>query len=121
MMAWRILPKGGNKYHNRIVMYKGMRFDSQRELDRYIELELMQRAGMISDLRRQVEYELIPKQKVTVGSKTVTERAVKYMADFVYVENGETVVEDVKGFKTDVYKIKRKLLTWRYGVVIKET
>ncbi|MGM9680364.1 MAG: DUF1064 domain-containing protein [Eubacteriales bacterium] len=85
------------------------RFDSLAEYRRWKELNLLLRAGLISDLRRQVRYELIPKQG--------KERTVYYIADFVYAENGETVVEDVKGVRTKEYIIKRKLMLYRYGIL----
>lgn len=93
-------------------------FDSRRELERYNALALLQRAGEISDLRIQVPYELIPKQKKADGK---TERAVTYIADFVYKDrNGNEVVEDSKGVKTKEYVIKRKLMLYRYGITIRE-
>ena len=101
-----------SKYRNRKTVYDGITFDSQREASRYAELKLLERAGEISDLKLQVPFELIPKQS--------GERAVKYIADFVYLEGGKSVVEDVKGKKTRDYIIKRKLLLWRHGITIKE-
>lgn len=101
-----------SKYHATRTVVDGITFDSKREAARYAELKLMQRAGLISDLRRQVKYELIPKQQ--------GERAVSYIADFVYSEDGQTVVEDVKGVRTPVYRIKKKLMLWRHGVRIRE-
>lgn len=101
-----------SKYHATRTIVDSITFDSKREAARYAELKLMQRAGLISDLRRQVKYELIPKQQ--------GERAVSYIADFVYTEDGKTVVEDVKGVRTPVYKIKKKLMLWRHGVKIRE-
>jgi hypothetical protein len=104
----------GNKYGARKVKSPdGQVFDSQKEYDRWCNLRLLERAGMISDLRRQVSYELIPKQ--------TGERSCNYVADFVYQENGELVVEDCKGFRTEAYKIKRKLMLWVHGIRIKET
>lgn len=88
-------------------------FDSVKEYQRWGELRILERAGRISNLRRQVKYELIPKQE--------GERACNYVADFVYTENGKTVVEDVKGFKTPEYRLKRKLMMWIHGIRIKET
>lgn len=91
----------------------GYVFDSKKEFFRWCELRIMERAGKISDLKRQVSYELIPKQKV--------ERACTYVADFVYIdEHGETVVEDAKGVRTDAYRIKRKLMLWVHGIKIQE-
>jgi hypothetical protein len=104
-----------NKYGARkLTAPDGQVFDSVKEYQRWGELKILQRAGVISDLRRQVTYELIPKQK--------GERACNYIADFVYVnDKGETVVEDVKGYKTEVYRLKKKLMLWVHGIRIKET
>lgn len=106
-----------NKYGNRKTTVNGITFDSKHEATRYVELRYMERAGMISDLQTQVPYELIPSQKR--GGKVV-ERPVKYVADFVYKRDGETVVEDAKGLRTKEYIIKRKLLLWEYGLQIVE-
>ena len=103
----------GAKYGNTKVEVDGMPFDSKREAARWRELRLLERAGEISDLRRQVRYELVP--------KLPGERPVDYIADFVYRDkNGNEVVEDVKGVRTPVYIIKRKLILWRYGIRIRE-
>ena len=107
---------GGNKYGAKKVTdpNTGEVFDSQKEYYRWCELHLLQRAGKIADLQRQVKYELIPKQ--------VGERACYYVADFVYKDaDGNTVVEDTKGVRTDAYKIKRKLMLQVHGIRIKET
>ena len=101
-----------SKYHAVKTTIDGKTFDSKKEAVRYMELCLLEDAGEIQDLRTQVPYELIPKQ--------AGERACIYKADFVYQQNGETVVEDVKGMRTDAYKIKRKLMLWRYGIKIRE-
>lgn len=108
-----------NKYGNRKTELNGVLYDSAKEAQRAAELALMQRAGIISDLRRQVKFELIPAQRRE--GKTV-ERPVNYLADFVYVENGETVVEDVKSpaTRTKEYVIKRKLMLWEFGIMVKE-
>ena len=104
-----------NKYGAKKVMLDdGQVFDSKREYRRWCELVLLEQAGQISELRRQVVFELIPKQD--------GERACKYVADFVYRDQtGKTVVEDCKGLRTDAYRIKRKLFQWRYDMKIKET
>lgn len=107
-----------NKYHSKKITIDGETFDSRREAKRWEELKLLERAGEIQDLRRQVKFELIPSQKV---NGKVAERACTYVADFVYTENGNTVVEDSKGFRTDTYKIKRKLMLYVHNVQIKET
>ena len=92
----------------------GFVFDSKAEFIRWCELRIMERAGKISDLQRQVKYELIPKQK--------GERACTYLADFVYKDSdGNTVVEDTKGVRTDAYRIKKKLMLYVHGIRIKET
>ncbi len=100
------------KYKNKKTMVDGILFDSGKEAARYQELKLLERAGAITQLRRQVKFELIP--------KCGKERACSYLADFVYTEGGKTVVEDVKGAKTKDYIIKRKLMNWRYDIQIRE-
>lgn len=109
----------GNKYHNERILVDGEVFDSKKEYRRYEELRLLERAGQISDLRRQVPFELVPRQ---IANGKVVERAVKYIADFTYRENGQFVVEDVKSdaTRTDAYKIKKKLMLIVHGVRIKE-
>lgn len=94
------------KYNNVKVEIDGFKFDSMKEAKRYNELKLLQRGGVISDLRLQVPYELIPSQ--TGGLRK--ELPMVYKADFVYQEKGETIIEDTKGVRTDVYIIKRKLM-----------
>jgi hypothetical protein len=103
-----------SKYNNSKTVVDGISFDSQKEAARYQELKLFERAGEVSNIERQVEYQLIPKQP--------GERAVKYIADFRYkAKEGQTIVEDVKGYKTEVYKIKRKLMLYVHGIKIRET
>ena len=79
----------------------------------------MERAGIISNLQAQVKFILIPAQRQ--GDKVV-ERAATYIADFMYTENGKTVVEDVKSpaTRTDVYRLKKKLMLYKFGIEIKE-
>lgn len=100
------------KYNNIKTVVDGIAFDSKKEAKRYQELKLLERGRVISDLDCQVKFELIPKQE--------GERPCYYVADFVYTENGKKVVEDVKGFRTDVYKLKRKLMLERHGIKILE-
>ena len=116
------------KYYSKKVTRNGETFDSIKEARRYSELLLLEKAGKISNLQRQVEFELIPVQREPdkvgvrggkIKGKTI-EHAAKYVADFVYVEDGETVVEDVKGYRTPEYKLKRKLMLWAKGIRIKE-
>ena len=105
----------GNKYHAQ----KSGGYDSRKEHRRANELRLMQRAGLISNLREQVSYELIPAQRGADGK--VLERACNYIADFVYTDkDGKTVVEDTKGVKTKEYIIKRKLMLHVHGISITE-
>lgn len=108
-----------NKYRSKPVWIDGERFDSKKEANRYKELRLLERAGKIQDLRRQVRYLLIPSQYDKHGK--CIEYGCSYFADFVYHENGQLVVEDTKGLKTDVYIIKRKLMLEKYGIRIRET
>lgn len=110
---------GRSKYHAKKTCVDGITFDSRREADRYLILKSMEEAGAIEDLRRQVRYELVPAFDVDGRHY----RPVFYVADFVYIdkETGEEVVEDVKGMRTDVYRLKSKLFARRYGKVIKET
>lgn len=102
---------------------------SKREHYRAQELRLMERAGLISDLREQVPYVLIPAQYGECGkdfkgrtSRVLLERACSYIADFVYTDTatGQTIVEDTKGFRTKEYIIKRKLMLHVHGIRIKE-
>lgn len=131
----------GNKFGAKTIKdpVTGEFFDSRKEHRRYCELRLLERAGKISGLNRQVTFELIPSQKeestevYKAGPQkglpkpgAVIEKPVKYVADFVYCDaDGNTVVEDTKGYKRgaayDLFVIKRKLFLQRYGIRIKET
>ena len=106
-----------SKYKSRKTVVDGIEFDSKKEAKRYSELKLLERAGQIQELELQKPFVLIPAQKV---NGKVVERACKYIADFVYKENGKTVVEDTKGVKTKDYIIKRKLMLLVYNIQIKE-
>lgn len=106
-----------SKYKNKKTVVDGITFDSKKEANRYLELKKLKKAGAIDDLELQVKFVLIPKQE--------GERECSYIADFVYKVNktGETVVEDVKSsprYKTDVYKIKKKLMLFIYNIKVKE-
>ena len=96
----------------------GITFDSRKEANRYIELSSLEKVGKVSDLQCQVKFELIPSQRI---NGKVAERACHYIADFVYMENGQKVVEDTKGFKTPEYIIKRKLMLWVHKIQVKES
>lgn len=101
------------KYGNRRVNTEDGWFDSQRELRRWGELKLLEKAGELYNLRRQVRYELIP--------KATGLRAINYVADFCYQQGGKTVVEDSKGYRNPLYLLKRRLMLWRHGIEILET
>ena len=103
-----------SKYGNiKTTTSDGITHDSIREANRWCELKLLERAGKITDLQRQVKFELLPKQD--------GERAVYYIADFVYTEDGKQVVEDAKGFRTKEYKLKKRMLLYFKGIKIRET
>lgn len=116
------------KYHNRKITRDGVTFDSRKEFRRYEELMLLQQDGEITNLRRQVKFVLIPTQREPskIGTRggvkkgKLLERECAYVADFVYSENGKTVVEDTKGLRTKDYIIKRKLMLRVYGIRIRE-
>ena len=106
------------KYGNKKTVVDGITFDSRKEAQRWSELKLLQRAGEIFDLQRQVPFTLIPKQ--VRDGKTI-ERPCVYKADFVYKDkDGTEVVEDVKGVCTKEYRIKKKLMLWQFGIIVKE-
>ncbi len=87
----------------------GIMFDSKREASRYQELRLLEQAGEIANLRLQVPFELIPKSKYGMP--------IRYIADFTYNDlNGQLIVEDAKGVKTPVYRLKRRMMAEKYGI-----
>lgn len=106
------------KYHNKKIEVDGETFDSTKEYSRWCGLKMLEKGHAISDLKRQVRYELIPSQRV---NGKVVERPITYVADFTYIENGKQIVEDCKGAITDVYIIKRKLMRFVHGIEIRET
>lgn len=110
--------KNGSKYGNKKTTYNGITFDSIKEKDRYIELRLLERAGAISDLQRQVKFVLIPSQRGENGK--VIEKECSYIADFVYLKNGEKFVEDTKGYRTADYILKRKMMLYFHNIKVKE-
>lgn len=128
---------GARKYGNKKAFVDGIEFDSLKEAQRYWELKLLQRAGQISDLQLQKEFELIPAQYETYprygkkgqrlqDGKRCIEKSCTYKADFAYMKDGQLVVEDTKGYSDPAsagyakFVIKRKLLLWRYGIKIIE-
>ena len=127
-----------SKYKAKKVTVNGDTFDSQKEYRRFCELRLLERAGQIQNLQRQVKYILIPAQRqfsneiYTKGKKKgcfkpgkLLESEVSYYADFVYMQDGKQIVEDVKGYKKgaaySIFVIKRKLMLYEHGIRIKET
>ena len=128
------------KYGSKKTVLDGVKFDSIKEARRYQELLLLQRAGAITDLQRQVPFELIPAQyeETPTGEvyqrgerkgqpkvkRVCVEQSVCYVADFMYQKDGERIVEDVKGYKKGtayaVFTVKRKLMLWVHGIKIKE-
>ena len=107
-----------NKYKNKKVIYDGIKFDSNREMAYYIKLKMLEQKGKIKDLELQKVYELQPSFKI--GGKTY--QKITYKADFSYisVEDNKLHVIDVKGFKTEVYKLKKKMFAYKYGIEIEE-
>lgn len=117
-----------SKYNSRKIVRDGMKFDSLKEYRRWKELALLQQAGQISGLQRQVKFVLIPAQyeeipdpKTGKIKRKCVERECTYRADFVYLKDGEKVVEDSKGFRTPDYKIKKKLMLYMHKIKILET
>jgi hypothetical protein len=120
------------KYHSKKVVVNGETFDSRKEYRRFCELSLLERAGAITNLQRQVEFLLIPAQWETFerysdktgnrlkDGRRCVEQKCSYIADFVYFKDGQKVVEDTKGVKTKDYIIKRKLMLRIHGVRIQE-
>lgn len=107
------------KYGAKKVVVDGETYDSRKEYRRFCELSLLQRAGAIHDLQRQVKFTLLPSQRDAETGKVI-ERPVTYLADFVYKENGKTIVEDTKGFRTKDYVLKRKMMLYFHGIQIRE-
>lgn len=120
------------KYRNRKVTVNGIEFDSAKETRRFCELSLLEKAGAITELQRQVKFVLFPAQYEAVerysdktgkrlkDGKRLLEKECAYIADFSYMQDGRRIVEDTKGFRTKDYIIKRKAMLWFYGIRIKE-
>ena len=114
-MRWR----SQNKFGARKCVVDGIEFDSAREAKRYRELALLLAVGEISDLNRQVKFDLLPAQHDSRGK--VVERGVSYVADFTYFDKkGEWIVEDAKGMRTRDYVLKRKMMLYFHGIRIVE-
>lgn len=100
-----------HKYRAVKTAVDGIVFASKSEAARYAELKLLAQAGKIQNLQLQVKYPIFIRDTLVCN----------WIADFVYTERGETVVEDRKGFRTPVYRLKKKLVEAAYGIKIKET
>ena len=112
----------GTKYRNQRTEIDGIKFDSKGEANRWCELKLMEKAGQITNLRRQIAWELIPNQYAVVeGRRKCVERRVTYVADFVYQRGEELIVEDYKGIETEAFKIKKKMMRWLFGIEVRLT
>lgn len=107
-----------NKYRNKKVYVDNIKFDSKKESEEYLKLKYLQKIGEIRDLKLQVPYELIPTYKI--NGKTI--RKCVYIADFVYFDTKDNRIHvvDTKGFRTDTYKLKKKLFEYKYGVEVEE-
>lgn len=105
------------KYNNNVSIIDGQKYRSNKERKRHCELLLLEKAGKISDLKREVPYILV-ESYIYNGRKIPN---LRYVADYVYNRDGIIVVEDCKGFKTQVYKIKRHLMATVHGITILET
>lgn len=98
------------KFHNIKTVIDGITFASKKEAKRYGELKLMVKAGAFQELVLQPEFPIIIN-----GIKIC-----KYVGDFSYYENGKYILEDVKGFKTSVYRLKKKLMLAVHNIKITE-
>ena len=104
--------KGNSKYKAKKTIVDGIKFDSQKEGRYYKQLKLMERQGLIKDIKLQVKFELQPKYKK--NNKTI--KAINYIADFTYYDlnKGKTIIVDTKGYRTEVYKLKKKIFEYIY-------
>lgn len=106
------------KYGNKKTIVDGITFDSKREAKRWQELQLLQKAGQIEDLERQVRFNFHINGKPVMMNNG---QCARYTADFTYTENGQQIVEDVKGMVTGDYALRRALMRAIFGVTIRET
>lgn len=100
------------KYHNIKIKTPDGTFDSKKEYQEWCQLKLLQKAGIIKDLERQKEFQLIP----SIYTETETLKKTSYYADFFYFDTtlGAWIARDTKGFQTETYKLKKKLMLWLY-------
>lgn len=109
----------GNKYHNTKVIYNGIKFDSKKEMQRYKELELLESTDYICNLELQKKFLLQDGYTNAKGKKI---RPIYYISDFYYYDyiDNKWIVEDTKGVRTEVYKLKKKLFEYKYNLTIDE-
>lgn len=100
-----------NKYKNQKTTVHGYTFDSKKEADRFQELYILLNAGKIEKLALQVPFTLQDGFTSATGTRY---RPIKYVADFVYIKDGKWIIEDVKGYRTPVYQLKKKLFAYKY-------
>ena len=107
-----------SKYYSKKVIIDGIKFDSKKEGEYYLKLKMLEKANVIKNLELQKEYELQPSFKLN----NKTRRKITYKADFSYIttEDDKLHVVDVKGYRTDVYMIKKKMFEYRYGIELEE-
>ena len=105
------LPVKSNKYHAKKITIGNTTYDSKKEFKRAEYLEWLQKIKQISNLQKQVKFVL---QEPYVNNKGEKIRAITYIADFVYTQDGKKIVEDVKGVKTKEYLLKKKIFQYKY-------
>ena len=109
--SFRALAQPKNKFHAQKTNVNGVVYDSKKEAKRAVELQYLERIGQIQDLRQQVEFVL---QDGFVNNEGKKIRAIVYVGDFCYIQDGVKIIEDTKGFRTKEYSIKKKLLMYKY-------
>lgn len=109
--SFRALAQPKNKFHAQKTNVNGVVYDSKKEAKRAVELQYLERIGQIQDLRQQVEFVL---QDGFVNNEGKKIRAIVYVGDFCYTQDGVKIIEDTKGFRTKEYSIKKKLLMYKY-------
>ena len=126
MAIKKIKRKKGERYNHKTILVDGLKFDSQKEYNRFLFLKKAEEQGLISNLRTQVKFELIPKvteeyvehlkTKDKIKTRTL-QLPITWTADFVYIKDGEEIVEDVKAHKrllSDRFVVKEKIFFWKY-------
>lgn len=109
--SFRALAQPKNKFHAQKTTVNGVVYDSKKEAKRAVELQYLEKIGQIQDLRQQVEFVL---QDGFVNNEGKKIRAIVYVGDFCYTQDGVKIIEDTKGFRTKEYSIKKKLLMYKH-------